>query len=152
MNQNHEDLWPSEFPDPYPSDTAPVALLKEQAELLGSKTDGDIVGFVQVIIENKIAYHTLFLRAVPLGGEHMFGILTISYPVSGARQEDYPITADFIAGMRDMDLKTEVKINNGEEFRKWLREQLSSHEVIVLIGRLKKYISEVREARTSWAG
>jgi hypothetical protein len=150
MNDKHENFWPSEFPDP--SDPAPVALLKEQAGLLGSKTNGDIVGWVRMYIENKIAYHTLFLRAVPIGGEHEFGVLTISYPVSGARREDYPITADLIAGMRELGLKTEVKIDNDEEFRKWLPEQLSSDVVIGLIGVLKKYIGEVREARASWAG
>ncbi len=150
MNEKHDDLWPSEFPDP--SDPAPVALLKEQAVLLASKTNGDIIGWVRMYLENQMAYHTLFLRAVPIGNEHEFAILTISYPVSGASRDVYPITADFIARMHETDVKTEVKLNNDEEFRRWLREQLSSGEVIGLIGVLKKYIGEVRETRAAWAG
>ena len=143
MADAHEDFWPSEIPDP--ADPAPVALLKEQAEFLAGKTSGEIEGVVRMYIENGTAYHTLFLKALPLG-DYLYKILSISYSAFGRSPDVYPITVE--SSGEDYLEGTEKTISNDEEFRRWLRAELSSDHVRSALGTLKNYIREIRSART----
>jgi hypothetical protein len=139
-----DDFWPSEIPDP--DDPSPVALLKEQAELLADKTQGEIEAVVTMYIEEGIAYHFLFLKP-RLFGDFQYRILSISYPVSSPASEVYPITAE-VSGHGPTNV-AKVTLSNEDEFRSWLRSQLSSESIRSTLGTLKKYAREIRASRAS---
>jgi len=130
-----EDFWPDEIVDA--ADPAPVALLKEQAELLGGKTKHAVEGVVKTSTEEGTAYHSLFLKADALG-DYLYKLLFIAYPAIGQVGEDYPITAQSSAG------GPSVKIESHDEFRKWLRTQLSPDYVRIAISNLLRYVREAR--------
>jgi hypothetical protein len=144
MAESREDFWPSEIPDP--GDPAPVALLKEQAELLAVKTSGEIEGVVRMYIEDGTAYHTLFLKPIPLG-DYLYKLLSISYPVFRHSSDIYPISAENSGEGRAYT--GGVSLANEEEFRDWLRSQLSSEYVRSTLGTLKNYIRHARSVRAS---
>jgi hypothetical protein len=132
-----EDFWPDEIPDT--TDPAPVALLKEQAALLGEKTNHDVEGVVSLMsLGDKVCYG-LYLKAEDLG-DYLYKLLEIQYPtldlVEGAK--DVPVLAWSMAGGPPVTLKT-------DEFPQWLRTQLSSDYVRTAIGNLLRYVREARQ-------
>jgi hypothetical protein len=147
MIDSREDFWPSDFPDAV--DPAPVALLKEQAALLSEKTNGEIEAVVQMTFESGTAYHILYLTSNAIG-ELMVGILMLSYPACKEHHNVYPITCT-PPGDNAAGYGSPVTIGSEPEFKRWLREQLSSKYVISTIGVLKSYIRDLAKARSSWA-
>ena len=89
MADEKDDFWPDEFPDA--ADPEPVAILKEQATLLGGKTRNAVEGVVRTSTEGGTAYYSLYLKADALG-DYLYKLLDIAHPVI-ARVGDYPITA-----------------------------------------------------------
>ena len=144
MAETLDDFWPSEIPDP--DDPAPVALLKEQAGLLSEKTQGEIEAAVTMYIEEGIVYHFLFLKPL-LFGDYQYRVLSISYPVTSPASDVYPITAE-VFGHSPTNV-AKVTLSNEDEFRSWLRSQLSSEYVRSTLGTLKKYVREIRAIRAS---
>jgi hypothetical protein len=133
-----EDFWPSELPDP--SDPAPVMLLKEQASLLGHKTKGELEGVVRTSTENGTIYYSLCLKADALG-DYPYKLLFIAYPAIGSELGIYPITAQRASSV------SPKLIYNDEEFRDWLRAELSSEYVRSALGNLMYYVKESRSTR-----
>ncbi len=94
-------------------------------------------GVVKTSTEEGTAYHSLFLKADALG-DYLYKLLFIAYPAIGQAGEDYPITAQSSAG------GPPVKLESHDEFRKWLRTQLSSEYVRMAISNLLRYVREAR--------
>lgn len=134
-----EDFWPDEIPDP--ADPAPVVLLKEQAALLGQKMNGELEGVVRTSTDNGMVYYSLHLKADALG-DYLYKLLDIVYPTIG-RVDDYPILAQ---GAND---RFRINIGDDDEFRKWLRDQLSSAYVRSALGNLRRYVRERQSTRAS---
>jgi len=132
-----EDYWPSDFP--VVDAPAPVALLEQQAELLGKHTEGQIQGFVKPHVEDGTAYYSLYLRAEALG-DYLYKLLYIAFPTDCDSSKPFSMTAQNAFG------GPPVLIDDAEGFRDWLRQQLSSDRVQVIIGNLLRYIRESRKA------
>jgi len=137
MPDEPEDFWPAEIPDP--SDPAPVALLKEQAMILGQKMHGELEGIVRTSTEEGTVFYSLYLKANVLG-DYLYKLLFIAHPAIGW-SGDYPISAQSSAG------GSSVSISNDNEFREWLRAQLSSDYVRSALGNLRRYIRERQSTR-----
>ncbi len=137
MSKATENFWPVE---PLPlEDPEPVRLLKQQADLLRGLHGGQIEGFVKMSTEEGTAYHSLYLKADALGN-YLYKLLYIAYPAIRATESVYPISAQTSAG------ESSVRLKNDDEFREWLRLQLSSDFVKRAISNLLRYI---RDRRTS---
>ncbi len=144
MIEAREDLWPSDFPGV--NDPAPVALLKEQAEFLVRKTNGDIEGVVRLVIEKDTAHHIMYLKASRV--DLMVAVIMIEYSPFKDIDSVYPILA-YPPGDGGAGFGPKVTIANDEEFRRWLRDQLSSKSMLSRIGVLKSYIRDMIEAEAS---
>jgi hypothetical protein len=129
-----ESYWPVEIIDA--ADPEPVAILKEQAALLGERTKNAVEAIVKPSTEDGTAYHSLYLKADALG-DYLYKLLYIAYPVIG-RGGDYPITVESSAGGAKKSISSE------DEFREWLRAQLSSDYVRTAISNLLQYVHEAR--------
>jgi hypothetical protein len=139
MADEREDFWPDDIVDA--DDPEPVAILKEQAARLGMKTSNAVEGVVRMTAEEGTAYYDLCLKSEELG-DYLYKILYIAHPVI-SRDDAYPITAQSSAG------GPEVTLSDGEEFRDWLRRQLSSDFVRRAIANLLRSVREVRQATTA---
>jgi hypothetical protein len=131
-----ENYWPAEINDA--ADPEPVAILKEQAALLGGRTKNAVEAIVRTTTEAGTAYHSLSLKADALG-DYLYKLLDVAHPVIG-RVGDYPITVQSSAGGPPREISGE------EEFREWLRAQLSSDYVRTAISNLLRYVHEARRA------
>ena len=138
MLEAKEDFWPDEIPDP--ADTAPVALLKEQGAILGQKTRGELEGVVRTSTENGTVFYSLYLKADALG-DYLYKLLYIAHPAISRPGDDYPITAQSADGGLERIIKSD------DEFRGWLRAQLSSEYVRSALGNLMRYIRERQSSR-----
>jgi hypothetical protein len=136
MADEREDYWPDDIGDV--TDPEPVALLKEQASLLGAKTRNAVEGVVRTSTEGGTAYYSLYLKAESLG-DYLYKLLDIARPAIG-RDDAYPVTAQSSAG------GPAVEIPDRDEFRKWLRAQLSSDYVRRAIANLLHYVREARHS------
>ena len=132
------DYWPRDFP--VVDSPAPVALLEQQAELLRGHTGGLIEGVVKPHVEYGTAYYSLYLKADALG-DYLYKLLYIQFPADRDSREPFPIMAQGAFG------RPRVVIDDVDGFRDWLRDQLSSDGVKIIIGNLLRYIRESR--RTS---
>ena len=98
----------------------PVAVLKEQAALLGIKTNNVLEGKITTQIQHGEFYHS-FNVVVPTLDDYTYELFTVNHPVNM-----YPLNVTYTGTM----LKTEV------EFTAWLREKLSSPETKRIITNL----------------
>jgi hypothetical protein len=137
MPDPSDDFWPTEIIDT--DDPPPVKLLKEQAVLLGGKTNNAVEGIVKTSTEEGTAYYSLYLRANALG-DYLYKLLYIAHPAIGRTGNIYPITVQNSAG------GAPIQIEDDDEFREWLRSELSSDYVRRAIGSLLRYIRESRRA------
>ena len=78
----------------------------------------------------------MYLKADALG-DYLYKLLYIAHPVIG-RVGDYPITVQSSAGGAPKSISSE------EEFREWLRAQLSSDYVRTAISNLLRYVHDAR--------
>jgi hypothetical protein len=131
MPEASEDFWPDEIPDV--ADPAAVVLLKEQAAILGHKMHGEVEGVVRTYTENGTVYYSLYLKADALG-HYLYKILEVAYPAIGPSIERDEVTAQSMNG------EPAVTIKGDDQFRKWLRAQLSSEFVRSALGNLRRYI------------
>jgi hypothetical protein len=131
-----ENYWPAEISDA--TDPEPVATLKQQAALLGARTKNAVGAVVKTSTEGGTAYHSLYLKADALG-DYLYKLLDIAHPAIG-RVGDYPITAQSAAGGEPKPISSQ------DEFREWLRAQLSSDYVRTALGNLLRYVHEARRA------
>ena len=72
-----ENDWPSEIIDA--TDAEPVAILKQQAALLGGRTKNAVEAIVKTSTEGGTAYHSLDLKA-DAPGDDLDKLLDIARP------------------------------------------------------------------------
>ncbi len=128
-----DDLWGGGF---HPSDVepAPVALLREQASLLSSKTEGRVVGDVKEHVSSDGTVWTSLYARVPALGDYEHKIISLSFPVT-ARDLGFPSPLTAV-NTRDGD---KVEFDDMGRFRDWLRTVLTSDEVRSIINKLMRY-------------
>lgn len=98
----------------------PVAMMREQASLLGAKTRYAIEGKIETEIQEGEFYHS-FNLVVPALDHFMYLLFRVHHGVSL-----YPVQAE----SPYKELKTE------EEFSDWLRQRLSSPGTKKIVGNL----------------
>jgi hypothetical protein len=136
MAERREDFWPENLIDA--ADPEPLVLLKDQASLLGEKTRNAVEGVIKTSTGEGNVYYALCLKADALG-DYLYEILHIAYPV--LRGDDaYPVKVQSSEG------GPEVHISDSDEFREWLRGQLSSDFVRRAIANLLRSVREVRQS------
>jgi hypothetical protein len=133
----NEDLWPADL-DLKPM-VSPATILRVQASLLGSKTQG----LVQAAVETKMPpagvtpitiHHTFFLVVPPLGN-YRYSLFSVHhtaeafYPVfvDETPVEPEPKSAFSAIGEISLSLLTVNGLQDENFFRMWLRETLASN-------------------------
>ena|SRR5438132_3219006 len=72
------DLWPDDFGKA--SDVPPIAILKEQADLLAKKTKGEILGEITTVTAGaNLSHH--FMLVVPRMENYRYHLLTVTHSV-----------------------------------------------------------------------
>lgn len=132
MADEREDFWPKEIADV--ADPEPVAILKEQADLLGRKTNNDVVGIVRAGADGEKIIHSLYLKAEALG-DYRYKILSMTH-LLGATDPSYPVWGQAPAGHPPVELPDRAA------FLAWLRGQLSSEHVRRVIANILHVIRE----------
>jgi hypothetical protein len=123
------DLWG----DLAPAEVrTPVAILREQAALLGSKTQNQVEASVRTEIVKGFGsqFRHTFNLVVPGLDNYTYRLFGIHHGV-----EMYPVNTDERMGLIDVELNTE------EEFLEWLRNKLSSIETKRIISNLLGQVS-----------
>jgi hypothetical protein len=122
---DEEDFWPSDLG--VATEVTPVTILKEQAARLGQRTKNFVEAKVFTVAKSQGFHHSLYLF-VPTLSNYRFELLSVYHLPS-----IYPIK---IFDMTD-DKQTEV--SNLEEFKRKLREILSSDRVKRVVNNLMTY-------------
>jgi hypothetical protein len=125
-----ESYWGPDFPAI--EDSAPVSLLKQQAEKLSEITGGVVEGVVKESAESGTAYASLY-AGVPSVGDYQFKILYIAHPVIAEPSNPFPITVE------DSFQQEKKQIPDMNAFDRYLRDVLKSPSVRMAIGNLIKY-------------
>src|SRR5947209_6524215 len=129
-----KDLWGPAFLDS-PPDSAPVALLREQADALTRRTGGRIIG--EVLGETDASHSTIWTSLyarVPALDDYQHKLVSIAHPLVVADPtHPFPITAVDTQGVQTGE------IGSIEEFGRWLETTLSSREVHNVINSLLTY-------------
>jgi hypothetical protein len=113
----HADLWGEIAPSVV---RTPASILREQASLLGTKTNHTIEGQVETQISGGTFHHS-FNLVVPALDNYSYELFKIRHEVSL-----YPV----YVGYPDPDPEDE------ESFLRWLAQKLSSPETKRIIGNL----------------
>ena len=96
MSQATRDFWPTDLTTG-PVAT-PVAILREQAALLGEKTGGLVLGQVRsVAVPGDLLVHHLFLT-VPALGDYRYELLNVQHSIKMSPIEVYYGPAGYIRG------------------------------------------------------
>src|SRR5262245_4360896 len=111
------DLWGTLIPEPH---RTPVAILREQAALLGTKTEHLIEAEVTTSIQDQRFVHGFDIVVPGLDG-YRYQLFRISHG-----PEIYPVDVRFRTGV----------LSSEDEFVAWLGEKLSSKETKHLINNL----------------
>ena len=98
----------------------PVAIMKEQASLLGIKTNNVLEGKITTQVQGSDFHHS-FNVGVPTLDDYTYELFTVYHPVSL-----YPVRVPY----KGISLKTE------DEFTTWLKAQLSSIETRRIVSSL----------------
>ncbi len=133
MPDQSESYWPTGHFDM--TDPSPVALLKQQAKLVAGQFDGAIEGIVRMDVDQGTVYHSLYLKVDALG-DYLYKLLYIAYPAARRPSNAYPISA------QNTDGDKIASLSDDDEFREWLRAELSSEFVRGAIGNILKYIED----------
>jgi hypothetical protein len=79
MTDHIPDLWPPDFG---PRKVTPVAILREQADLLTRKTEGALRGAIQTTGAQDGGFLHTFLIQVPSLGGYTYGLFTVHHGLS----------------------------------------------------------------------
>ena len=113
------DLWGEIIPAAV---RTPLAILREQAALLGTKTKNLIEAKVETGVSRGEFSHR-FKLVVPAMDNYTYELFTVTHGV-----DLYPV----FTRVKKLDLQ----MNNEEDFVRWLKETLSSPDTKTLIGNL----------------
>jgi hypothetical protein len=97
-----------------------MSILREQAALLGPKTQNMIEAKVHTSVEYGDFYHT-FMLVVPALDNYTYQLFRLRHGI-----ELYPL----------VQVPEAKSMKNQEEFERWLREKLTSEETRRIISRL----------------
>jgi hypothetical protein len=135
---NGRDLWGQPFLET-PRESAPVTLLKEQADALTRRTDGRVVGEVLDLVEKDTFWASLYAR-VPALHDYHHKLISIAHPVVIADPvHPFPLT------VMDTQSGKQPKVNDMEAFERWLEDVLSSKALHNVVDTLLGY-SQSRSA------
>jgi hypothetical protein len=127
------DLWPDEFGK---SDvTPPRAILREQAELLGKKTQGRLEGLVKTTAATRDSFAQHFYLSVPVLEDYRYRLLVVVHPV-----QFYPLDVEADVLSKTFQCATE------KDFKEALREIFNSDETKRIITALVAQVEEVEAA------
>jgi hypothetical protein len=125
MNEQLEDFWPSDLG--VVNDITPVMVLKEQAARLGERTKNLVEAKVFTTPKNQGFHHALYLL-VPTMGSYRYELLSV-----------YDLPSIYPIKIFDMTSDQQSEAMTLEEFKKVLREILSSDRVRRVINNLLTY-------------
>jgi len=108
-----DNLWPENIGES--KLTTPVAMLKEQAALLGEKTKQLVIGEVSTGILGPMFVHSFYIVAPTI--KYRYELFTASHAINF-----YPLTVQFAS--------QKTALNNEEDFRAKLKEILSSQHTL----------------------
>lgn len=111
------DLWGAI--EPPGAVRTPVSILKEQATLLGKKTNQMLRGHVRTWPDEPYVHHAFNVR-VPSLDDYSYELFVVSHPAT----ELYPVTYN------GLNFQTE------DDFVKWLGQKLSSAETQKIVRNL----------------
>lgn len=163
MSQTRRDFWPDEIA--VTSVVTPIAILKEQAALLGEKTKGLVLGEVESeqeqgeeVVEDYlkeplgssapiIQKHTLYL-VTPALDNYQYSLLSVKhdfelYPCEVCyhpKPEDLQISRD------EFDDSTDFNPRSEDEFVEWLEQALSQRETRRIIRALIERAQNLEKA------
>ena len=127
------DLWGAAFVVD-PIESAPIALLREQAEALTERTGGRLEGVVLVDADKRHVWASLCVKAPSLQ-DYTYKLLSVAHSL--AADPDNPATLsvhDTFGEERDP-----IEIEGMEEFRRWLEVVLSSGSARAVVINLLRY-------------
>ena len=129
---NGRDLWGPDFRDT-PIESAPVVLLKEQADALTRRTGGRIVGEVLQDVDKGTVWASLYAR-VPALQDYQHKLVSIAHRVVTADPDrPFPLT------VMDTQSGDQEELESMESFEEWLGRTLSSDEVHHVVDSLLRY-------------
>ena len=127
MAQPIPDLWP-EIEES--REVPPVAILREQAALLGNKTNYLLQGRVgSVALSSGRFYHSFFIVAPALDG-YEYKLFAIEHG-----PDQYPVFADALEGT-DPSKVSRLSLNSEEELLDYIRKILNSDKTKRILGSL----------------
>ncbi len=130
------DLWGQPFLFD-PADSAPVELLRQQADALTARTGGRVEGVVLKNFDKGKAWASLYAKVPSLQG-YMYKMLTVAHPATANPADPLSMDAhDTFRGREDWE-----EVNSMAHFTSWLEEALSSDQAHAVIGNLLKYVPE----------
>ena len=130
------DLWGKSFVID-PPDSAPVELLRQQADALTMRTAGRVEGVVLKSFDKGTAWASLYAKVPSLQG-YMYKMVTVGHPATANPADPSSLTAhDTFRGREDWQ-----EIASMAHFKSWLQEALSSDQAHAVIDNLLKYIPE----------
>lgn len=117
------DLWPSDLLSA-PDDKSPTAVLQEQAELLGEKTQNTVLATVETSGDDMASrLEARFILVAPLLDNYRYVLFRIYWPTDG-----YPVK------IRWND--TEYVADDERGFRQYIQNILASHHTKKVINTL----------------
>ena len=135
---NGRDLWGRTFLETS-VESAPVTLLKAQADALTRRTNGRVVGEVLQEVEKETVWASLYAR-VPALHDYQHKLISIAHPVVIADPAlPFPLT------VMDTESGDGGQVDDMKAFERWLESILSSNAVHNVVDNLLRY-SHIRPA------
>lgn len=142
------DLWPEEI-GPIPDLKAPVTILREQASLLGKKTNNLVEAEVMQLesaISEESEFNYAFLIVAPALDNYRYKLFTISYNIN-----IYPVTisvdGEIRAEINPADSEGKLLAESEGEFVEILKKIFSAKKTKKVIGALLSMISYGQEGQ-----
>ncbi len=126
------DLWGPAFEDDS-QESAPVVLLRQQADALTDRTGGRVAGVVLKQADRGTVWASLYAK-VPALQDYMYKLLSVAHPVAADPGDPSPLSVHDSFGGDDY-----VEILGMDEFRRWLEKVLSSDAAHAVIVNLLRY-------------
>src|SRR5436309_2263893 len=120
-----QDFWPTDLKA---AATAPAAILRQQAALLGQKTHNLVEAQVETVSSPPYLIHN-FVLVAPSLDNYRFNLFRIHHEIAPM----YPVIAS--------QKNTQRKLESEEELLEWLKQTLGSEETKRVINSLLSQVS-----------
>jgi hypothetical protein len=130
-----EDLWPSDLG--LETIVTPVSILRTQANLLGERTRGMLVGEVQTWTTGDIVRHALNV-VVPALDNYKYTLLKVHHPVMlyPVFVDEEPVPYGRIRMISQIGTPDGFALKDEDALREWLRETLARQETKQILAHL----------------